>query len=692
MKRCRLLVLLVVAALAAGCGAPSGPGPSGGGEAIEDRLTPAEVARSVAGTFDRSADPCRDFYQYACGGWLKTAEIPADRSSWSRGFTQIAERNLAVLRDILEESAADPKGDPGREKIGRFYGACMDEAAIEKAGLAPVQPLLDRIAAVEGADGLMAVAGHLHGSGLSILFEPVFDADFKNPDVYIAHFLQGGLGLPDRDYYLNDDAESAALRADYVAHVRNMLVLLGEKEDQASRQASAILEFETALARASLPAQDMRNPDRIYHKIDLAGLVRTAPDLPWGVFLEATGYPSLASINVAVPDFFAALSRSAAAAGPDLLRAYLRWRLAGAAADALPAAFIEESFAFYGRRLGGQKELMPRWKRCVNATDEALGEILGHFFVARQFGGDSKEKALEMIRGIERAFEAGLSELAWMDDATRDRAREKIAALGNKIGYPDKWRDYGALQIGPGDHFGNALAAGRFEFRRQADRVGRPVDRTEWGMTPPTVNAYYNPLVNEMVFPAGIMQNPYFHRDFPMVMNFGGMGLAMGHELTHGFDEQGRTFDGSGERTVWWEPVVIGRCEERAQCIADLYDRFEVQPGLRLNGRLTLGENIADFGGLKTAYRAALAWDAGRDGDPPAIEGLTFDQLFFIAFGQTWCTLVTPEMERMLATLDPHSPPRFRVNGPLANFPPFAAAFGCEPGTPMNPVEKCEVW
>ena len=695
MNICRLFVLFACAILIPACSAPRETGSPAAGrqaEIVENRLTPAQVAESVTTSMDRSVDPCLDFYQYACGGWLETAEMPPDRSRWARGFSQISERNLAVLRDILEEAVRDAGGDAERAKIGDFYGACMDEEAIEQAGVAPLQPLLERIAGIDGVDDLMGVAGSLQGDGVSILFQPAFDADFKNPDINIAHFLQGGLGLPDRDYYVREDEESAGIRNDYLQHVGNMLVLLGESEDQAAGHAEAIMTFETALAEVSLPAQDTRNPDKIYHKIDLAGLQETAPDLPWDAFLSAMGYPSLTSINVAVPAYFAGLSKAVAAADPALLQAYLRWHLVSAAVDALPRAFVEENFTFYGRRLGGQQELRPRWKRCVSATDQALGEILGRFFVARQFGGDSKEKALAMIHGIEDAFEAGLPELAWMDDATRARAKEKIAALSNKIGYPDKWRDYSKLEVAPGDHFGNSLAAARFEFRRQADRVGEPVDRTEWGMTPPTVNAGYNPLLNEMVFPAGIMQNPFFHRDFPMVMNFGGVGLAMGHELTHGFDDQGRKFDRTGELNEWWEPEAIGRFEERAQCIADLYERFEVQPGLHLNGRLTLGENIADFGGVKSAYRAALAWQAERGAGEPAVGGLTDEQLFFVAFGQTWCTIATPEIERMLANVDPHSPPRFRVNGPLAHFPPFAAAFSCEPGTPMNPEEKCEVW
>jgi putative endopeptidase len=353
---------------------------------------------------------------------------------------------------------------------------------------------------------------------------------------------------------------------------------------------------------------------------------------------------------------------------------------------------VDESFGFYGRELSGQKEIEPRWKRCVQATDDAVGEILGKAFVERQFAGESKTMALEMIQGIESAFAANLPDLSWMDDATRARAMEKMKALTNKIGYPDHWRDYSSLTFKKGDFFGNEIAARRFEARREVDRIGKPVDKTEWHMTPPTVNAYYNALANEMVFPAGIMQSPFFHRDFPAPMNYGGIGLVMGHELTHGFDDQGRKFDPKGRLEAWWDPSASKKFEERTACVEKLYEGYEVQPGVHLNGKLTMGENIADMGGVKEAYRAYHDW-AGRQGDPEEkVAGLTPDQLFFVSFAQTWCTVASPEFERLRATVDPHSPPRFRIQGPLSNFPAFAKAFGCAEGTPMNPKNKCEIW
>ena len=696
MTSIRALVPLVILVPLAACAlsqqppasTPTAPSPVRGA----GRLTPKEIADSVLGTMDRTADPCQDFYRYACGTWLDTTKLPPDRPRWGRGFTEIAERNIEILREILEEAGRDPEGNPDRARIGSFYAACMDASTVESRGLEPLRSMLAEIARVVDVQTLMAVAGAMHQVEVRVLFMPDFDADFKDPNINIAHFLQGGLGLPDRDYYLKDEERSRDLRAQYQAHVGRMLVLLGEPPEDAARHAEQIVRFETQLAEVSLPRAETRDPERIYHKIDLAGLKETAPELPWDTFLTATGYPSVTSINVSVPAFFAGMARSAAQASPEVLQAYLRWHLLHATANQLPQAFVDENFAFFGKTLSGQKEIQPRFKRCVAATDGALGEILGRAFVERQFAGESKEIALGMIQGIEASFEGSLPGLAWMDEATRGRAAEKRKAIANKIGYPDAWRDYSSLAVRPGDYFGNTLAARAFEFRRKADQVGKPVDRREWGMTPPTVNAYYNPLLNEMVFPAGIMQRPFFHRDFPPAMNFGGIGMGMGHELTHGFDDQGRKFDGTGKLREWWEPAVIAKFEERARCIEDLYATYEIEPGLSVNGKLTLGENIADLGGVKAAYRAYKAWSRREGETPPVVEGITSDQLFFVAYAQTWCSLQTPEIERVLATVDPHSPPRFRVQGALSNLPEFAQAFQCQAGSPMNPAKKCEVW
>ena len=656
------------------------------------RMSAQQITESVLAAMDRTVDPCQDFYQYACGTWLKTNTIPPDRSRWGRGFSEIEERNQTLLRAVLEAAAKDPGEDADRIRLGRFYGACMDEAAVERAGIEPLRPLLQEIESVRDLSGLLQAAGHLHVIGAEALFNEAVFADFKNPDISIAHYLQGGIGLPDRDYYLADDERNRAIRQDYVGHVERMLGLLGSAPETARRDAAAIMAFETELAKVSLPRAEARDLDRIYHKIDLPGLKATAPDLPWDLYLSAIGYPSLVSINVGMPDFFKGLSSSAKGASPETLRAYLRWHLVHAVAGSLPRAFVEEDFGFFGKTLSGQKEIKPRWKRCVDATDEALGEILGQAYIDKAFAGDSKSIALEMIVGIEASLERALPGLAWMDASTRERAVGKLRQVTNKIGYPDKWRDYSGLSIGSGPYAESVLAANRFEFRRLLDKVGKPVDKKEWGMTPPTVNAYNNPTVNEMVFPAGILQPPFFSRDFPRAMNYGAVGMAMGHELTHGFDDQGRKFDGAGRMTEWWDPSVVARFEERARCVETLYSGYEVEPGVRVNGKLTLGENIADLGGIKETYGAYKAWEAEHGAPASPVPGLTNDQLFFVGFAQSWCELSTPERARMLVTVDPHSPARFRVRGPLVSFEAFAEVFSCAPGTPMNPETRCEVW
>ena len=688
----RLMSLAVLAALASiqapaaekGAGAASSGAPSAGSK-------PA-VAATVLAAMDRKADPCQDFYRYACGGWLDTTRIPPDQSRWGRGFTEIGERNREVLRDILEAAAKDPGDDPARRKLGAFYAACMDEEAIDKADAAPLKPWLEEFAKAEARSALVQAA-KLHAVGVPVFFSVSPVGDFKNPDMTIAHFSQGGLGLPDRDYYLKDDEKSAQTRTDYETHVARMFALLGEPEELARRHTAQVLAFETELARVSRPRAEMRNPDKIYNKLDLEGIQKLTPTLPWSEFLKTLGHPEVKDINVAVPEFFGGLEKQIAAAEPEALRSYLRWGLLRSTAPVLSRRFVDENFAFFGQKLAGQKELQPRWKRCVEASDRAMGELLGQEFVKKQFAGDSKTVALDMIARIEGAFEANLPNLSWMDETTRGRAAGKKHAIKNKIGYPDKWRDYSKLEVRKGDYFASAMAARRFEFEFRASKIGKPVDKGEWNMTPPTVNAYYNALLNEMVFPAGILQPPFFDRSFPMAMNFGGIGMVMGHELTHGFDDQGRKFDPSGKLTEWWEPEVAAKFEERAKCVSDLYGSYEVQPGLKLNGKLTLGENIADLGGIKEAYTAYRRWAAENpEKNAPLADGLTSDQLFFVGFAQTWCSLQTPEIERMLVTVDTHSHPRYRVMGPLSNLEAFAETFGCAEGTPMNPKEVCEVW
>jgi endothelin-converting enzyme/putative endopeptidase len=664
----------------------------GEGTPGDDRLTSEDVAQSVLQVMDRSVDPCVDFYRFACGGWLRETKLPPDRPRLGRGFAAVDEKNQKVLHDILEELAV-VRTDREARRLGDFYASCTDEAAIERAGTGPLQPVFADIETVRDPGSLMAVTGRLHVIGIEALFGTTVDADFRDPRTAIAHWLQGGLGLPERGYYLKDDADSKALRDAYVTHVAKMLRLAGEDETAAAKDAAGILAFETRLARVSLDPADRRDPEKIYHRLDRPGLEKLTPNLPWPSYFEAIGYPAMQAINVGMPDFFTTLSSIVPGADYGLLRAYLRWQVLHETADALPKAFADEDFDFFGRRLGGQKEIEPRWKRCVSKTDDALGESLGKRFVERRFAGDSKATAVEMIRAIEAALEHAFPDLDWMDDATRAAAREKLHAVTNKIGHPDVWRDYSTLVVRRGDDFGNRLAAARFEFRRQRDRVGGPVDRGEWEMTPPTVNAYYNPFLNEMVFPAGILQPPFFHRDFPRAMNYGAIGMGMGHELTHGFDDQGRKFDAHGRLREWWDPAVAARFEERARCVSDLYDSYEIEPGLHLNGKQTLGEDIADLGGLKEAYRAWKAWESSQ-ARPPAspVPGLDNDQLFFVAFAQPWCELITPEYARLLAQADDHAASRFRVLGAVSQFSDFARVFSCAAGAPMNPEKRCQVW
>lgn len=667
------------AALAAGAPAPAAPAPS-----------PKFDPQVVLNDMDRTLDPCQDFYKYACGGWFKHATLPGDQVVWGRGFSEIDQRNRENVRALLEAAAAHPT-TPDQAKLGAFYGACMDEAAVEKSGAAPIKGLLALVDGVKDAKTLMAVAGTLSAQGAGSLFSGEVAADFKNPDISILHMFQGGLGLPDRDYYLADDPRMADLRGKYVAHVAKMLELAGEKAADAKADADRVMAFETGLAKLAKPRAELRDPMKIYHRLELDGLKKSAPGLDWDAYFAAAEMSQVKEINVATPEFFVGLDKQVASADAATLRAYLRWHVVSSAAPALSKPFVDESFNFYARALRGQKENAPRWKRCGAMTNFAFGELLGKIYVETYFPGDSKAKARDMVLRVENAFGAGLASLDWMDDATRAAAKGKLAAVANKIGYPDKWIDYGPVEVKKDDFFGNLKRAGLFLHRREAKKLGQKVDRAEWGMTPPTVNAYYNPSWNEMVFPAGILQPPFFDRSFPMAMNFGGMGLVMGHELTHGFDDEGRMFDAGGTMKEWWAAAVSEKFTQKAACIENLYTSYEIQPGVHVNGKLTLGENIADFGGLKSSFNAFQQWKKENPG-APAVAGLTDDQLFFVGFAQTWCQLATPEVERERVKTDPHSPAMFRVNGPLSNFPAFAATFACKEGTPMHRADTCAVW
>lgn len=635
---------------------------------------------------DRSANACEDFYQFACGGWIASTAIPADRPSWHRSFSEIQQRNQKELRHILEEIDAGRMEVPYGDKLAAFWTSCMDEDA--KGSLPTLERELAAIDAIADKSSFGPALAHLQQQGANVFFHFRSVPDFKNATEVIGGADQGGLGLPDREQYLRDDERSKSLRRSYEEHIANMLALAGTPKEQAQRDAAAILAIETELARASTPRVDRRDPYNIYHRLDRAGLVAKAPTFPWATYFDALGISDVEAINVYAPTFFEGFGKVFEARPLAELRAYLRWQLLHAAAPALPKPFVEEDFQLQ-RLLTGQEELPPRWRLCLESTDRALGFALARPFVERTFGQDGKAISQDLIRGIEEAFRANLATLEWMDDETKARAEEKLETLVNQIGYPDKWRSYDGLEVSEGDYLGNRLAASRFEKARDLAKIGEPVDKTDWFMTPPTVNAYYYALQNEMVFPAGILQPPFFSAEAPEAANAGAIGMVMGHELTHGYDDKGRLFDAHGNLNEWWTEESASSFQEKAQCVVRQYEGYTVGDQ-HLNGRLTLGENIADIGGLQMAWNAFDARRADREDRP--IAGFTEPQQFFLAYAQSWCSNVREELARMRVLTDPHSPPKYRVNGAVSNVPAFQKAFGCEAGQPMAPVDRCVVW
>jgi endothelin-converting enzyme/putative endopeptidase len=640
---------------------------------------------------DRSVSPCDDFYRYACGGWLARTPIPPDRPAWSRSFSEIQERNQTLLKGILEDYAAGHVGvgEPDAKKVGDFYAACMDEPAVERASAATLRELFARIDGIKDSASLATQVRWLQDRGFDVFFGFGADQDFRDATQVIGQADQGGLGLPDRDYYLKDDAKTREIRDRYEAHVARMMELAGEPADRARAAAATVMRVETALAKASMDRAERRDPLKIYHRIDRKGLEATAPQFVWKRYFTGD-LAEVRAINVLVPEFFKALGELLAKTKLEDLKTYLRWHAVSDHAGALAQAFVDEEFAF-SRNLTGAEVLRPRWKRCIDATDAALGEAMAQPFVARTFGAEGKQRSVEMIKDVEASFEANLGSLDWMDAPTRAAAAAKARRVFNKIGYPDKWRRYDAVDVHRDTHVANVMSAAAFESARQAKKIGRPVDRAEWFMTPPTVNAYYNAQLNEMVFPAGILQPPFFSREATDAANYGAIGMVMGHELTHGFDDEGRKFDGDGNLREWWTAAVGKAYEEKAACVVAQYDKYEAVPGVTIKGALTLGENIADMGGIKIAF-GALSKRSGGVNAAPATAGLTPAQQFFVSYAQAWCTNRRPEYARMLATVDPHSPPQFRVNGPLRNFPAFAETFQCKPGAPMAPKDRCAVW
>ena len=666
---------------------------------------PAPAGNSVPQTYslipsldkslmDTSADPCIDFYQYACGNWGKLHPIPAD-SPYSGQFYNLDQYNHQVLHSILEKSSpADSSRDGNTQKIGDYYASCMDESAIQEKGLAPLQPELDRIRSLKTKDQLPELLAHYQMINVNAFLGFGSQQDFKDATHSIAVVAQGGLGLPEKDYYFRTGEKDEEIRKQYVQHVVNTLKLLGESESQAAQDAAAIMKLETALAKVSLDITSQRDPHNVYHLMPAKDLQAMAPTFTWDRFYSAMSAPSFTQLNVAEPNFVKGMNQVITETDLPVIQAYLRWQLVNSLAGSiLPKALDEEKFDFGGRKLVGIPEQETRWKRCVSSTDGALGEALGKAYVEQQFPPSSKEKSLQMIRDIESAMDSDIDQLDWMSATTKVRAKEKLHMVANKVGYPNRWRDYSKLEIIRGDAFGNNLRATEFESRRQLAKIGRPVDRDEWGATPPTVNAYYNASMNDINFPAGVLQPAFFDPAQSDALNYGHIGLFMGHEITHGFDDEGRQFDGHGNLEDWWTKEDADKFTQKAQCIIDEYSHFSVGD-TKLNGKLTLGENTADNGGLRLAYVALLAREAqqGTALDKKSADGFTALQQFFLGFAQDWCSQWRPELERLVATTDPHSPDRFRTNGVLVNMPEFAKAYGCKAGQKMVSAKACRVW
>ena len=672
--------LMLAVALAAGlptaADAADLPAPSADDPSIDHKV------------MDEKADPCGNFFRYACGGWIDANPIPADESSWGLDHV-LALRNKEKLRAILEKAATQPT--PDTQKIGDFYATCMDEAGIEKRGLGPLKPLLEQIDAIGDKARLWPVIGALHRAGVEALFGFGAGQDAKDAESVIAIAYQGGMGLPDRDYYLKTDPASLKLRGDYRTHVAHMLVLAGENQTDAAAHAGTVLAFETQLALGALDRVSRRDPQQTYHKMSRAELDTLTPGFDWTAYFGAIDAPTIASLTVSEKGFFPSAAKAFATTPLADLKIYLKWRLIGASAPWLPKALVDENFAFYGTRLTGATENKPRWKRCVDFIDGAMGEDLGRAYVADAYPPEAKTGTETMVAAIADAFESDLKSLDWMSAETKEKALVKLGQMRKKLGYPDHWRDYGPLTVVRGDMLGDAARAAGFELRRELDKIGKPVDHGEWEMSPPTVNAYYDPQMNDINLPAGILQPPFFSPRYDDAVNFGATaGGTVGHEMTHGFDDEGRQYDGHGNLTDWWTKDDAGKFNKRAQCVVDQYSGYVVIDKIHINGKLTLGENVADLGGVRLGYVALMKILAKKP--VGLIGGLTPAQRYFIAYAQSWCSVTRPESIKLRAAIDPHSPAIFRVNGVVSDMPEFRAAFACKPNAPMVRTKTCRVW
>jgi putative endopeptidase len=643
--------------------------------------------------FDHECKPCDDFYKFVNGGWLARNPIPPAFSSWGR-VNELAEHNRDVLHSILEEAAANKSAQPGsiEQKIGDYYASCMDTAKINAAGIQPLNEELGRIAGISDVASLEIEVAHLQSMGVGVMFEFGSEQDYRDSTEQTGGAQQGGLGLPDRDYYIKTDDASVKLRDAYLAHVSKMFGLMGDPVERSTSEAATVMAVETKLANASMSRVDLRDPEKTYHRTSADDLSAITPHFNWSAYFKNIGFPGIRVVNVEEPDFFKALDAQLTAVPLDDWKIYLRWHLIHSAAPYLSAAIVDENFDFFGRALTGTTEQLPRWKRCVAATDRGLGEALGQKYVEKAFPPSAKERALEMVHNLIDALRADIQTLDWMGPATKVQALTKLNAITLKIGYPDKWRDYSALRVDRGPYVLNNFRSQQFEFNFDLAKIGKPVDRGEWGMTPPTVNAYYNPQLNEIVFPAGILQPPLFDAKADDALNYGAMGAVIGHEMTHGFDDEGRQFDAQGNLRDWWTPEDAANFKTRADCIQKQFDAFVVQGDLHENGQLVLGESIADLGGIVIAH---AAFDKIHEGKPNTlVDGYTPEQRFFVSYARAWGENVRPELERMLTATDPHPLPRFRAVAPLENMPEFASAFDCKAGTAMTRTEdqRCRIW
>jgi putative endopeptidase len=650
---------------------------------------PADVRFSID-MLDKSIDPCNDFYAYACSKWLARNPIPADRSSWGR-FNELQQRGEYIVRDILEKAAVDRPGRSASEqKIGDYYASCMDEGAVEKAGTKPLEHDFQSIAAIRSKEELPKEIVRLHREGTGALFDFDSGADFKNASQIIAQVDQGGLGMPDRDYYFKDDPKSVELRKKYVEHVAKMFVLLGDDEAKAAAEAKAVMEIETGLAKGALDQTSRRDPQKIYHKLTNKELTALNPAFDWNAYFAGVGAPRFDSLNVVEPEFVKNMQAVLSAHSLDDWKTYLRWHAVHANAPVLPAALVNENFDFFGKTLTGAKELRPRWKRCVGYTNGDLGELVGQVYVQQTFGAEGKERTLALVGALEKALGEDIKALPWMGADTKTQALGKLQAITNRIGYADKWRDYTTLQIVHGDALGNSQRANQHDVQRRLDKIGKALDKRDWPYPPMTVNASYNPTQNNITFPAGILQPPFYENRADDAMNFGAIGVVIGHELTHGFDDEGSQFDADGNLRDWWTASDKKQFEERTSCIRDQYGSFVAVDDLKLNGKLTLGENTADNGGMRIAYMAMLNTFAGKE--PAPVDGLSAEQRFFLGFANVWCGNRTDAYARMLVTVDPHSPGKYRVNGTVSNMPEFREAYHCPATAPMVNQNACRAW